>query len=87
MASRMEAREAYEKQKREAEAEAEAERQRFIEKSKAFRKQMQKNKARRIAVRNEGYTDLPKPYSTEVVEYEDEPGETYMVFTKPEGKQ
>lgn len=85
--SSMEAREAYEKQKREAEAEAEAERQRFIEKSKAFRKQMQKNKARRIAVRNEGYTDLPKPYSTEVVEYEDEPGETYMVFTKPEGKQ
>lgn len=82
--SDMEHRITWDRQREENERKAEEERKRFAENAKLFKKTMQKRKNQRYAVRAEGYKDLPKPYVAEVVEYDDEPGETYMTFTKPE---
>lgn len=78
----MESREVYEKKKRENEAKAEEERKRFIENAKSFKKTMNKARAQRIAVRNEGYTDLPKAYTAEIAQEED--GSATLSFRKPE---
>lgn len=79
--SDMESRVIYEQQKKEAEAEAEAKRLKFIEDAKLFKKNMNRNRARRIAVRNSGYKDLPKAYEREIISYEDDPEGEYMLFT------
>ena len=74
----------YDKQKADAEAEAEAKRLAFVENSKKFKQQMNKRRAQRIAVRNNGFQDLPKPYVAEQVSYDDDPEGTYLFFKEPE---
>lgn len=74
----------FEKQKAAAEAEAEAKRIKFAEEAKLFKQQMNKNRAKRIALRNQGHSDLPKSFVAEVVGYDDDPEGTYLFFKEPE---
>lgn len=82
--SDMEYRTVYEKQKEENERKAEEERIAFAENAKLFKKEMQRRKNQRYAVRAEGYSDLPKPYGMVALDAEDE-GEKTIKFVKPEG--
>ena len=65
------------------ERDAEEERQKAAAKRKEFLEKMRAQKAKRIAVRNEGHAQMPIPFKTEHVEYADDPGAHYIVFEKP----